>query len=71
MLPLRGDGSIQRVVVHDEIVDPIPEEVRVQAGSDDRAILARFEMGFQVPEPESGEVGGYHCWVEFYLPATG
>jgi transglutaminase-like putative cysteine protease len=34
-------------------------------------IPARFEIGFPVPEDrESGEIGGYHCWVEFYLPET-
>lgn len=35
-------------------------------------IPARFEMGFPVPEDRSdGEIGGYHCWLEFYLPETG
>lgn len=35
-------------------------------------IPARFEMGFPVPENRSsGTVGGYHCWVQFYLPETG
>jgi transglutaminase-like putative cysteine protease len=35
-------------------------------------IPARFEIGFPVPQDrESGEIGGYHCWVEFYLPETG
>jgi transglutaminase-like putative cysteine protease len=35
-------------------------------------IPARFEIGFPVPEDrESGEIGGYHCWVEFFLPETG
>jgi transglutaminase-like putative cysteine protease len=35
-------------------------------------IPARFEIGFPVPEDRpGGEVGGYHCWVEFYLPETG
>ena len=35
-------------------------------------IPARFEIGFPVPEDRpSGMVGGYHCWVEFYLPETG
>jgi transglutaminase-like putative cysteine protease len=35
-------------------------------------IPARFEIGFPVPEDRSaGEIGGYHCWVEFYLPETG
>lgn len=35
-------------------------------------IPARFEIGFPVPEDrEGGEIGGYHCWVEFYLPEIG
>ncbi len=35
-------------------------------------IPARFEIGFPVPDDRpSGEVDGYHCWVEFYLPETG
>jgi hypothetical protein len=35
-------------------------------------IPARFEIGFPVPEERSaGDIGGYHCWVEFYLPETG
>ncbi len=35
-------------------------------------IPARFEIGFTVPEDrKAGEVSGYHCWVEFYLPETG
>ncbi len=35
-------------------------------------IPARFEMGFPVPtDRESGEIAGYHCWVEFWLPEEG
>jgi hypothetical protein len=35
-------------------------------------IPARFEIGFPIPEDRpAGEIGGYHCWVEFYLPETG
>ncbi len=35
-------------------------------------IPARFEIGFPVPEDRAeGEIGGYHCWVEFYLPEVG
>jgi transglutaminase-like putative cysteine protease len=35
-------------------------------------IPARFEIGFPVPsDREVGEVSGYHCWVEFWLPETG
>lgn len=37
-----------------------------------RGIPARFSIGFPVPtdKPE-GEIGGYHCWVDFYLPRVG
>lgn len=35
-------------------------------------IPARFEIGFPVPNDRSeGEIGGYHCWVQFYLPEQG
>ena len=35
-------------------------------------IPARFEIGFPVPlERPSGDIGGYHCWVQFYLPGRG
>ncbi len=35
-------------------------------------IPARFDMGFPVPEDRpQGNIGGYHCWVNFYLPDTG
>jgi transglutaminase-like putative cysteine protease len=35
-------------------------------------IPARFEIGFPVPtNRESGDIGGYHCWVQFYLPGQG
>jgi transglutaminase-like putative cysteine protease len=35
-------------------------------------IPARFEIGFPVPAgQEEGEIGGYHCWAEFYLPGFG
>jgi hypothetical protein len=37
-----------------------------------QGIPARFEIGFPISEERSaGDVGGYHCWVEFYLPETG
>jgi transglutaminase-like putative cysteine protease len=116
----------ERVVVGDEILEPILAEVRAAAGSRDPADLARatydwvvdnveykktgtgwgngdtfwacterygnctdfhalfislarslgiparFEIGFPIPEDRSsGEVGGYHCWVEFFLPESG
>lgn len=35
-------------------------------------IPSRFEIGFPIPlDKESGSIGGYHCWVYFYLPETG
>lgn len=35
-------------------------------------IPARFEIGFPVPlDRPGGEIGGYHCWVQFYLPDQG
>jgi transglutaminase-like putative cysteine protease len=37
-----------------------------------QGIPARFEIGFPVPSDRlAGDIGGYHCWVEFYLPETG
>jgi transglutaminase-like putative cysteine protease len=35
-------------------------------------IPARFEIGFPVPQTrQAGDIGGYHCWVQFYLPGEG
>lgn len=35
-------------------------------------IPSRFEIGFPVPmDRDSGSIGGYHCWVQFYLPDRG
>ena len=35
-------------------------------------IPARFEIGFPVPaDSQRGEIGGYHCWVQLYLPERG
>ena len=35
-------------------------------------IPARFEIGFPIPNSRGkGNIDGYHCWVEFYLPETG
>lgn len=35
-------------------------------------IPARFEIGFPIPDDRpSGNIGGYHCWVQFYLSDTG
>jgi transglutaminase-like putative cysteine protease len=35
-------------------------------------IPSRFDIGFPVrADASSGEIGGYHCWVEFHLPGSG
>ena len=35
-------------------------------------IPARFVIGFPVPsDRDEGTIGGYHCWVQFYLPERG
>ncbi len=35
-------------------------------------IPARFIMGFPIPETaDEGEIGGYHCWAEFYTEELG
>ncbi len=35
-------------------------------------IPAKFEIGFPLPAAAtSGEIGGYHCWAEFYLKDYG
>jgi len=35
-------------------------------------IPARFTMGFPLPEDEEqGNIGGYHCWAEFYTDELG
>jgi len=35
-------------------------------------IPAKFEIGFPLPtNKQSGEIGGYHCWAEFYLNGYG
>ena len=35
-------------------------------------IPAKFEIGFPVPaDRDEGAIGGYHCWVQFYLPERG
>jgi transglutaminase-like putative cysteine protease len=119
-------GPNERVFVNHPMLDPILEEVRERAGSDDPAALgravydwvvenveykkvgsgwgngdtywacterygnctdfhalfislarslgipARFEIGFPVPlDRLEGDIGGYHCWVEFRLPGVG
>lgn len=35
-------------------------------------IPARFEIGFPLPPGRAGgEIGGYHCWVQYHLPGRG
>jgi hypothetical protein len=35
-------------------------------------IPARFEIGFPLPRDKSaGEIGGYHCWAQFYVDGPG
>jgi transglutaminase-like putative cysteine protease len=35
-------------------------------------VPARFEMGFPIPlDRGEGEIGGYHCWAQFYLRGFG
>jgi transglutaminase-like putative cysteine protease len=32
---------------------------------------ARFAFGFNVPQKPEGQIAGYHCWSEVFLPETG
>ncbi len=32
---------------------------------------ARFHMGFPIPNDSEGEVGGYHCWADYYVDGEG
>jgi len=35
-------------------------------------IAAKFQIGFPIPtERGEGEIDGYHCWAEFYVPGFG
>ena len=34
-------------------------------------IPSRFHMGFSIPNEESGKVGGYHCWADYYIDKEG
>ncbi|MGH7751576.1 MAG: transglutaminase-like domain-containing protein, partial [Gemmatimonadales bacterium] len=35
-------------------------------------IPARFEIGFPLPpDKAAGDIGGYHCWAQFYLEGVG
>jgi len=37
-----------------------------------RGIPGRFSIGFPVPtDKPAGNISGYHCWVDFYLPQVG
>jgi len=37
-----------------------------------RGVPARFEIGFSIPtDAEAGEIAGYHCWADCYLPGYG
>ena len=38
----------------------------------DRAIPAKFEIGFPLPSgADEGEIAGYHCWASFYVDGRG
>jgi len=34
-------------------------------------IPAKFVIGLPFPARGAGEIAGYHCWAEFFTPATG
>jgi transglutaminase-like putative cysteine protease len=34
-------------------------------------VPARFAFGFNIPARPRGQLGGYHCWSEVYLPGSG
>jgi hypothetical protein len=34
-------------------------------------VPARFHMGFPIPGGKEGEVGGYHCWADYYKEGKG
>lgn len=34
-------------------------------------IPTKFAFGFNVPAYPTGMIGGYHCWVEIFLPSVG
>jgi len=34
-------------------------------------IPTRFHMGFSISNEDSGKVGGYHCWADFYVKGKG
>lgn len=78
-LPLPAQHAGQRVVasslqsnlaeIHAQRSDDSPEATALARSE---GIPARFEIGFPVPlERPAGDIGGYHCWVQFYLPGRG
>ncbi len=34
-------------------------------------VPARFHMGFPIPDGDVGEIGGYHCWADYYIEGEG
>ena len=34
-------------------------------------IPARFHMGFPISNSKEGEIGGYHCWADYYIEDEG
>ena len=34
-------------------------------------IPTRFHMGFSIPNENEGEIGGYHCWADYYINDEG
>ena len=34
-------------------------------------VPARFHMGFNVPDGIEGNIGGYHCWSDYYVDGEG
>ena len=34
-------------------------------------IPVRFHMGFPIPDNGEGQVGGYHCWADYYVEGEG
>ncbi len=34
-------------------------------------VPSRFHMGFPIPKENSGKVGGYHCWADYYVQGKG
>ena len=34
-------------------------------------IPVRFHMGFSIPTAPEGQVGGYHCWADYFVEGEG